>query len=213
MAIFANKNIMGVYSQTLIKQAKANKLNIEDIVFCTLCASGFNQRDAYIAAYRPTTNNPQAIDTKLKKQLKDDALQIYLFKINEDKRKEDSNLIEFERKIRAEYQKEYAATKEQTEPDNNRTTTGQVVAEPEQSQTGATGAKETRSKADIIRELNEKIDRCTDPKEQREFYKMLIDVEQMKKDIDETEEESIHYYFPVTCKDCKHSPENKPNQV
>ena len=60
-----------------------------------------------------------------------------------------------------------------------------------------------------IKELNEKIDNCRDPKEQREFYKMLIDVEQMKKDIDETEEESIHYYFPVTCKDCKLSKESK----
>lgn len=199
---------MAVYSQTLIKQAKANKLNIEDLIFCTLCASGFNQRDAYIAAYRPTTNNPQAIDTKLKKQLKDDALQIYLFKLNEDKRKEDSNLIEFERKIRAEYQKEYAATKEQSNTDA--TQPSQVT--PNQTEPITATNKETRSKADIIKELNEKIDNCRDPREQREFYKMLIDVEQMKKDIDETEEESIHYYFPVTCKDCKHSVNEKaPN--
>ena len=200
---------MAVYSQTLIKQAKANKLNIEDIVFCTLCASGFSQRDAYIAAYRPTTNNPQQIDTKLKKQLKDDALQVYLFKLNEDKRKEDSNLIEFERKIRAEYQKEYATSKEQSNTDATGNTTGQDTTQPEQATGNNPVSKETRSKADIIKELNEKIDNCRDPREQREFYKMLIDVEQMKKDIDETEEESIHYYFPVTCKDCKHSVSSK----
>lgn len=174
------------YSQTLINLCKRHKLQIEDLVFCTLTTQGFNHRDAYIAAYRPNNNNPATISIAASKKLKEVAIQKYLFTLHEVVRREDSKEIAKEIQIREDIEQEIGA----------RVATEQTADGQEQPET-------TRDKAAIIKELNEHLNKCTDPKQKQDWYKMLIDVQQMKKDTDETEEETIHYYFPVSCRDCQ----------
>lgn len=200
---------MAVYSQKLLDKCKANQLHIEDYIFCLLQQYEFNTRDAYIGAYNPTTNNPNSLSIQATKKMKDESIRRYLNILAEQKRRQDTAQIEQEKKLREQVRKELIAELEQ----NGTITINQVtdIDNPEQlqPQPQTIPQTQTRTKADIIRELNFKISTSTDDKEQRELYKLLIDVENMKKDIDETEEEAIHYYIPLNCSECKHYPDNK----
>ena len=60
-----------------------------------------------------------------------------------------------------------------------------------------------REKEDIVRELNILADITKDPKLKSELLLKLADLQQMKKDpVDETEDNTVHYYLPLTCHKC-----------
>lgn len=198
---------MAVYSQKLIDKCKKHQLHVEDYVFCLLSNADFSVRDAYVAAYHPATNNPTALSTQATKKQKDESIKRYINLLAEEKRREETFIIEQEKKLRAEIMRELQQSGQVSLPsepvadaDGQPTQSGQLYTAPQK-----------RTKEDIIREINIKLDSCRDDKEWRELQKMLIDVENMKKDTDEAEEDTIHYYFPVSCSDCSHNPDNKKN--
>lgn len=60
-----------------------------------------------------------------------------------------------------------------------------------------------REKEDIVRELNILADLTKDPKQKTEILMRLADLQQMKKDpIDEVEDNTVHYYLPLSCYQC-----------
>ena len=72
------------------------------------------------------------------------------------------------------------------------------------------GANVNRDKDDVVRELNLLADQAKDPKLKSELLLRLADLQQMKKDpVDETEDNTVHYYLPLTCYKCGLYLENK----
>lgn len=60
-----------------------------------------------------------------------------------------------------------------------------------------------REKEDIVRELNILADLTKDPKQKTEILMRLADLQQMKKSsIDELEDNTVHYYLPLSCYQC-----------
>ena len=64
------------------------------------------------------------------------------------------------------------------------------------------GANVNRDKDDVIRELNFLIDQSKDPKLRSELLLKLANLQEMKKDIVEEEDTTVHYYLPLTCNKC-----------
>lgn len=162
------------------------------MAYCNLINAGFSQKDAYIIAYRPTTNNETRIESSAKRKLTEHSVDRYLHEISQARARREERELALEKKIREQLEKEYKAKLNKSknpDPDNSNST--------------------IREKADIIKEINEQIDNATDAKEKREYLKMLIDVEQMKKETDIIEEDTILYYFPISCKECPHEPTNR----
>lgn len=60
----------------------------------------------------------------------------------------------------------------------------------------------TRSREDVIRELNLLANQETEPKRKSEILMKLADLEQMKKTEDAPESEQIKYYLPLKCSQC-----------
>lgn len=61
----------------------------------------------------------------------------------------------------------------------------------------------TRSRDDVIKELNLLANQETEPKRKSEILMKLADLEQMKKTEDAPESEQIKYYLPLKCSQCK----------
>lgn len=65
------------------------------------------------------------------------------------------------------------------------------------------GENVNREKSDIIRELNVLADCTKDPKLKSELLLRLADLQQMRKDpIDQVEDNTVHYYLPLSCYQC-----------
>lgn len=62
---------------------------------------------------------------------------------------------------------------------------------------------ETRSREDVIRELNLLANQETEPKRKSEILMKLADLEQMKKTEEAPESEQIKYYLPLKCSQCQ----------
>ena len=184
---------MAVYSQNLINLCKKHKLQIEDLIFCVLTTQGWNHRDSYIGAFRPNNNNPKTISMAASKKLKEEAVQKYLFTLHEITRREDSNQVQVEKQLRTDIEQEFAA----------KGLVDQAEADPDSPDITLSDVMALRDKAAIIKEINENITKCTDNKQKQDWLKMLIDVQQMKKDSDETEEDTQLYYIPLSCRDCQ----------
>ena len=180
---------MAVYSQNLINLCKKHKLQIEDLIFCVLTTQGWNHRDSYIGAFRPNNNNPKTISMAASKKLKEEAVQKYLFTLHEITRREDSNQVQVEKQLRTDIEQEFAAKS--------------LVDQGQENPDNPVLIPFMRDKADTIREINEHLNSCSDPKLRIDWYKMLIDVQQMKKDSDDTEEDTQLYYIPLSCRDCQ----------
>ena len=61
----------------------------------------------------------------------------------------------------------------------------------------------TRSRDDVIKELNLLANQETEPKRKSEILMKLADLEQMKKTEDAPESEQIKYYLPLKCSQCQ----------
>ena len=64
------------------------------------------------------------------------------------------------------------------------------------------GENVNRDKDDVVRELNFLIDQSKDPKLRSELLLKLANLQEMKKDIVEEEDTTVHYYLPLTCNKC-----------
>lgn len=60
----------------------------------------------------------------------------------------------------------------------------------------------TRSREDVIRDLNLLANQETEPKRKSEILMKLADLEQMKKTEEAPESEQIKYYLPLKCSQC-----------
>lgn len=61
-----------------------------------------------------------------------------------------------------------------------------------------------RDKDDIVAELNTLANATRDPKQKTEILMKLADLQQMKKDKTQEEEDTtIHYYLPISCYNCE----------
>ena len=61
-----------------------------------------------------------------------------------------------------------------------------------------------RDKDAIVSELNILADATKDPKQKTEILMKLADLQQMKKDVTKEEEDNtIHYYLPLNCRNCE----------
>ena len=61
---------------------------------------------------------------------------------------------------------------------------------------------DTRSKDDVIRELNLLATQETEPRRKSEILMKIADLQQMKQQADELEESKITYYMPLKCSKC-----------
>lgn len=61
----------------------------------------------------------------------------------------------------------------------------------------------TRSREDVIRELNLLANQETEPKRKSEILMKLADLEQMKKTEEAPEKDHIKYYLPLKCTQCQ----------
>lgn len=65
------------------------------------------------------------------------------------------------------------------------------------------GANVNRDKDDVVRELNLLADQTKDPKQKTEILMRLADLQQMKKDpVEDEEDTTVHYYLPLSCHQC-----------
>lgn len=60
-----------------------------------------------------------------------------------------------------------------------------------------------RDKAAIVEELNTLANITKDPKQKTEILMKLADLQQMKKDKTDEEDNTIHYYLPLSCQNCE----------
>lgn len=60
----------------------------------------------------------------------------------------------------------------------------------------------TRTKDDIISEMNDMIDRTKDVDTKAKLMKQLSDLQQMKNEKDVTDDKTVHYYMPAKCYQC-----------
>lgn len=183
---------MGVYSQKLINKCKAHGLNIEEYIFCSLLDYGISKSDAYIIVYKPTTGQITKINNEVAKLLKEEGVKLYLTYLAKLKDQAENESIKAETKIRKQIEQEYLQRYEM------RSEVDKVNGiEPTQYK------PKNRTKEDIINELNQLLEIETDAKIKLDHYKLLTDLTGMKKEQDKEDENTIHYYFPITCKDCK----------
>ena len=78
-----------------------------------------------------------------------------------------------------------------------------VIADKAEKKFSTPEQNANREKEDIVRELNILADITKDPKQKTEILMKLADLQQMKKDpVDETEDNTVHYYLPLTCYKC-----------
>ncbi|WP_108821450.1 hypothetical protein [Dysgonomonas sp. Marseille-P4361] len=66
----------------------------------------------------------------------------------------------------------------------------------------STAESDTRSKDDVIRELNLLANQETEPRRKSEILMKLADLQQMKKQDEETEESKVSFYRPLKCSEC-----------
>ena len=65
--------------------------------------------------------------------------------------------------------------------------------------------RDSRSKEDVVREINNLIDSTTDVLVKRDYYKLLVEIEQMKKDKDDNNMKDFVVVLPAkSTKVCKH---------
>lgn len=184
---------MGVYSQKLINKCKTHGLNIEEYIFCSLLDYGISKSDAYIIVYKPTTGQITKINNEVAKLLKEEGVKLYLTYLSKLKDQAENESIKAETKIRKQIEAEYLQRYEmKSEVDKVNGTEQTQQYKPK-----------NRTKEDIINELNQLLEIETDPKLKLDYYKQLADLQGMKKEQDKEDENTIHYYFPITCKDCK----------
>ncbi|MDL2304409.1 hypothetical protein LJC72_03605 [Bacteroides sp. OttesenSCG-928-D19] len=69
--------------------------------------------------------------------------------------------------------------------------------------------EETRTKTDVIRELNRIADTAKTPKEQIDALMKIAELERMKQDESKDEKKTVHYYLPLTCDKCQLFNEHK----
>lgn len=177
---------MGVFSVSLLNTCKKYNFRVEDYMFCLLVHQGVSPKDAYVAAFRPSTNSNTRIAQLTTEKRKEIAVASFIAKLEDDAMAEKNKLM---------HQASFAS--------DNRSSGEAVSPESFNLNDGI------RSKEDIINELNGHISRSKDDKEKREWIKMLIEVTQMKKESDTTEADTIHYYFPISCSDCSFNPDKK----
>lgn len=70
------------------------------------------------------------------------------------------------------------------------------------TQMGQKNGVESRSKDDIINELNLLATKTTDAKQRADILLKIADLQQMKREENKDEETTIHYYLPLTCSNC-----------
>lgn len=190
---------MGVYSQSIINKCRKHGLTIEQYIFCTLVYSDVSEMDAYILCFRPTSNSTQSIKNALSKEKKKESVELYLTYLSKLKDHKEQEQLKWELKVRKEIEQEYLSKYQYMAE------TGQVGERTEEVKSTA----KNRTKEDIIRELNELLERETDSKLKLDYYKQLADLQGMKKEQDKDDEDTIHYYFPITCNQCPLKNENK----
>jgi len=184
---------MPVFSGRLIKKCREQGLTIEEYHFCTLVDLGFSNSDAYVLAYQPATANPSKIKDAMYKVLTSQPVKIYLTYLAKVKNYEESERTRREHELRKKIEEELKASHG----------TSPQLAETNSPSAPVTISDGTpRTKEDIIRELNAALIVETDPKIRLDYYKQLIDLQGMKKEQEKDDDNTIHYYFPVTCKMC-----------
>lgn len=78
-----------------------------------------------------------------------------------------------------------------------------VIADKAEKKFSTPEQNANREKEDIVRELNILADITKDPKLKTEILMKLADLKQMKRDpVDDTEDNTVHYYLPLTCYKC-----------
>lgn len=190
---------MAVYSQSIINKCRKHGLTIEQYAFCTLAYSDVSEMDAYIICFRPSSNSQQSIKNALTKEKKKEPVELYLTYLSKIKDHKEQEQLKWELKIRKEIEQEYLSKYQYMAE------TGQVEQRTEEVKFTA----KNRTKEDIIRELNELLERETDSKLKLDYYKQLADLQGMKKEQEKDDEDTIHYYFPITCNQCPLKNENK----
>lgn len=66
----------------------------------------------------------------------------------------------------------------------------------------STDESEVRSKDDVIRELNLLANQETEPRRKSEILMKLADLQQMKKQEEDSDDSQIRYYMPLKCSKC-----------
>ena len=85
-----------------------------------------------------------------------------------------------------------------------------IIADKAEKKFSTPEQNANREKEDIVRELNILADITKDPKQKTEILMRLADLQQMKRDpVDDTEDNTVHYYLPLTCYKCGLYLENK----
>ena len=78
-----------------------------------------------------------------------------------------------------------------------------VIADKAEKKFSTPEQNANREKEDIVRELNILADITKDPKQKTEILMKLADLQQMKRDpVDDTEDNTVHYYLPLSCHKC-----------
>ena len=184
---------MGVYSQKLINQCKAHGIRIEQYIFCCLLDYGVSKQDAYVIVFKPTTTNPTTITNEIAKLVKEEPVKLYLTYLAKKRDQQENEGIVAETKLRKKIEAEYLQRYEmKSEVDKVNGIEQTQIYKPK-----------NRTKEDIINELNQLLESESDSKLKLDYYKQLADLQGMKKEQDKEDENTIHYYFPITCKDCK----------
>lgn len=66
----------------------------------------------------------------------------------------------------------------------------------------STDDSDVRSKDDVIKELNLLANQETEPRRKSEILMKLADLQQMKKQEEDSDESKIKYYMPLKCSEC-----------
>lgn len=61
---------------------------------------------------------------------------------------------------------------------------------------------EMRDKTDVVKEINMLISQASDVKQKADLLKILADIQQMKKDGTDKEEDYVQFFFPISCEKC-----------
>jgi hypothetical protein len=165
-----------VYSKRVTDLQQIYQLTPDDVFFCMLVASGASRGEAYATIFRPRSTKIETAQRGAAQLAKDKPGINKLIRSFEDNR---AAFI----------------------PDNDRTKSKKKKKNTETEEENAGNVVQYRDKDAVLSGLEQTLPDLRG-KDRADVLMKIADLQQMKKDENTEEEETVHYYLPLQCYRC-----------
>ncbi len=185
----------GIYDAS----TKAN-LTPEEYVYTCLVKGGMSKYDAFMVAFNPKDDNPNMVRDATNALEMKSAISKIFRNLQDNRDKEE----QYEAKIKTLNRKLRQANKKLRELDEYVEKDTELDDEEKEKklESISNSVDITKNKDSLLQELNYMQSVETDQNMKLKIIAKIADIQKMKDQEEKLDEDVVHYYLPITCKDC-----------